>query len=72
MMKNFNRFYVFSNRILRETRNFLDICIEEEIPLILAKQFLDDYFDRNMVREKKISRINYMTSAKYGKPCCEE
>jgi len=69
-MKNFRRFNVFSNKVLKEAQNFLSICIEEEIPILLAKQFLDDYFNKNLLHDKKIGRINYMTTAKYGKPCC--
>lgn len=71
-MKNFKRFGVFSPRVLKETQNFLAVCIEEKIPMLLAKQFLDDYFDRTILYDNKISRINHMTSAKYGRPCCKD
>ena len=71
-MKNFNRFKVFSAKVLKETQNFLAVCIEEEIPILLAKQFLDDYFNKTILHDEKIGRINYMTSAKYGRPCCKD
>jgi len=48
------------------------VCIEEKIPMLLATQFLDDYFDRTILYDNKISRINHMTSAKYGRPCCKD
>ena len=71
-MKNFKRFDVFSYGRLADIRNFLALCIEEEIPMMLAKQFLDDLFNKTMPQVERIKRADYMTLAKYGKPCCPD
>jgi len=63
-MKNFSRFAVFSPQILREVCNFLSLCIDEQIPILQAKQYLDDFFDTRCTVIEKAARVLLMSTSR--------
>ena len=54
-------FKQFSNGVLQDIRNFILLCIEEEIPMLDVKQYFDDKLTTKYTEEEKVDRVKIMS-----------
>ena len=67
-----NEFKQFNSGVLQDIRNFILLCIEEEIPILDAKKYFNDLTNKNITPIEKTVTTNLMRKRKGECKSCKK